>query len=130
MTKKKPLKKRTEIPFEHIGKPLLDQRSFNQRQFKYVLYAFCFLIICLGTGMLGYHFIGGLGWVSAYHNATMILSGMGEIDKMPTDAAKLFSGTYALVSGVVFLVTIAVMLSPILHRFLHKMHIEEPDDKE
>lgn len=127
-TKKKSAQKNT-IFFENTSKPLLDARSFYQRQLKFVLYAFCFLAIFLGIGMAGYHFIGDLRWVSAYHNATMILSGMGEIDKMPNDSAKLFSGTYALLSGVVFLVTIAVMLSPIVHRFLHRMHLEEPDEK-
>jgi hypothetical protein len=122
MARKKPI-------FEHTSKPLLDSQSFYQRQLKFVLYAFGFLAICLAIGMVGYHFIAGLDWVSAYHNSTMILSGMGEINHMPSDAAKIFSGTYALLSGVVFLVTIAVMLSPIVHRFLHIMHLEEPDDK-
>ncbi len=122
MTKKKPL-------FEHISKPLLDSRSFYQRQLKFVVYAFSFLAVCLGIGMIGYHFIAGLGWVSAYHNAGMILSGMGEIDKMPTDAARIFSGSYAIFSGVIFIITIAVMLSPIVHRLLHIMHIDETRDK-
>ncbi len=122
MAKKKPL-------FEHISKPLLDSRSFYQRQLKFVIYAFGFLAFCLGMGMIGYHFIADLGWVSAYHNAGMILSGMGEIDKMPTDAARIFSGSYAIFSGVIFIVTIAVMLSPIVHRLLHIMHIDEPRDK-
>jgi len=122
MTKKKTL-------FEHTSKPLLNARLFYRRQFKFMLYAFGFLAICLGIGVVGYHLSAGLNWVSAYHNASMILSGMGEIDDMPTNAAKIFSGSYALFSGVVFLVTIAVMLSPVVHRFLHRMHVEEPDDK-
>ena len=121
-------KKKNKILFEHTSKPLLDVRSFYQRQLKFMLYAFGFLGICLGIGMLGYHILAGFDWVSSYHNASMILSGMGEIDSMPSNAAKIFSGTYALLSGVVFLVTIAVMLSPIVHRFLHHMHVEEPDE--
>ncbi len=115
--------------FEHTSKPLLEARLFYRRQIKFMLYAFGFLAICLGIGMAGYHLIGRLDWVSAYHNATMILSGMGEIDTMPTKAAKIFSGSYALFSGVVFLSTIAVMFAPVVHRFLHIMHIEEPGEK-
>ena len=129
MTKKKPTALNRILPFEHTSKPLLDARSFYQRQLKFMLYAFGFLTICLGIGMVGYHSIAGLDWVSSYHNATMILSGMGEIDHMSTNSAKIFSGTYALLSGVVFLVTIAVMLSPIVHRFLHRLHVEEPDEE-
>jgi len=128
MTKKAAPKKTKLSHFEHTSKPLLDAQSFYQRQLKYMLYAFGFLGIFLAIGMVGYHFIADLDWVSSYHNSTMILSGMGEIDSMPSDGAKLFSGTYALISGVIFLVTIAVMLSPIVHRFLHRMHAEEPED--
>jgi len=115
--------------FEPAGKPLLDVRSFYQRQLKFILYAFVFLALCLGIGMVGYHLSTGMDWVSAYHNATMILAGMGEIDKMPTPGAKIFSGSYALFSGVVFLAAFAVMISPIVHRFLHSMNVEEPDEK-
>lgn len=115
--------------FEHASKPLLDTHSFYQRQIKFIFYAFGFLAVCLGIGMTGYHLSMGMDWISAYHNATMILSGMGEIDHMTNNAAKIFSGTYALFSGVVFLVTIAVMISPIVHRFLHIIQIDEPEEK-
>jgi hypothetical protein len=129
MAEKPTPKKKNKALFEHTSKPLLDARSFYQRQLKFMLYAFAFLAFFLGIGMIGYHILADLDWVSSYHNATMILSGMGEIDSMPTNTAKIFSGTYALVSGVIFLVTIAVMLSPIVHRFLHRMHVEEPDEE-
>ena len=121
--------KRKTYLFEHTNTPLLDTRSFYQRQIKFILFAFGFLAICLGIGMTGYHLSTGMDWISAYHNATMILSGMGEIDHMTSNAGKIFSGTYALFSGVVFLVTIAVMISPVVHRFLHRMHIDETDEK-
>ena len=118
-----------KILFEQTTKPLLDVRSFYQRQFRFIVYAFGFLAICLGIGMVGYHLTTGMDWISAYHNATMILSGMGEIDHMTNNTAKIFSGSYALFSGVVFLVTIAVMISPLVHRFLHIMHIDESGDE-
>ena len=122
-------KKKTPL-FEHTSKPLLDRRSFYQRQIKFILYAFGFLAITLAIGMVGYHVSTGMDWVSAYHNATMILSGMGEIDHMPSDAAKIFSGSYALFSGVVFLSTVAIMFAPAVHRFLHIMHIESTSNEQ
>jgi len=123
------MKKKKSLIFEHTSKPLLPARLFYQRQIKFILYAISFLAVCLSIGMLGYHLIAGLDWVSSYQNATMILSGMGEIDDMPSNGAKIFSGSYALFSGVVFLSTIAVMFAPAVHRFLHLMHVEEPEDK-
>ncbi len=131
MTKHAAKKSKKEIPpFEHVSMPLLDTDVFIRRQFKFTIIAFSFLALCLLIGMAGYHMFAGLNWVHSYHNATMILSGMGEIDDMPTNAARIFSGSYALFSGVVFLSTIAVLFSPVVHRFLHLMHVENADDKE
>ncbi|MEP6793115.1 MAG: hypothetical protein ABJB16_02225 [Saprospiraceae bacterium] len=128
MTKNAAKKSSKAVPlFEHVSMPLLDTRLFIRRQIKFTIIAFCFLALCLGLGMSGYHWIAGLNWVHSYHNATMILSGMGEIDDMPTNAARIFSGSYALFSGVVFLSTIAVLFSPVVHRFLHIMHVENDD---
>ncbi|MEO6133127.1 MAG: hypothetical protein ABIQ02_14895 [Saprospiraceae bacterium] len=121
--------KQSVLSFEHVKTPVLDVKLFIRRQIKFTLLAFSFLTLCLGIGVIGYHVFAHLDWISSYHNATMILSGMGEIDKMPSNAAKVFSGSYALFSGVVFLSTIAVLFSPVVHRFLHIMHVEEPQDK-
>jgi hypothetical protein len=58
----------------------------------------------------------------------MILGGMGPMNVLQTNAGKLFASFYALFSGIVFLVAIAVMLAPAVHRFLHRFHIEfDPD---
>jgi hypothetical protein len=82
-------------------------------------------VLPLGIGVLGYHYINDLPWMDALLNASMILTGMGPIDAMKTDAAKLFASFYSIFSGVVFLSTVAVFLAPIAHRFLHKLHVDE-----
>ena len=57
----------------------------------------------------------------------MILTGMGPVDKMTTNAGKLFAAFYALFSGVVFLSATAVILSPLFHRLMHRFHLAEDD---
>jgi hypothetical protein len=79
----------------------------------------------LTMGMCGYHFYERLSWLDALLNASMILSGMGPVNDMQTNAGKLFASFYALFSGVVFITSLAVLIAPILHRFLHKFHLEE-----
>lgn len=74
--------------------------------------------------MLGYHITGNLGWVDSFYNTCMILTGMGPVDPMPSDAGKIFASCYALYSGVAFLTTIAVVLVPVLHRIMHKFHFD------
>jgi len=81
----------------------------------------------LGLGVLGYHFIAGLGWVDSLLNAAMILTGMGPVNTLNSDAAKLFASAYALFSGVVFITATGILLSPMFHRVLHRFHIEERD---
>lgn len=75
--------------------------------------------------MVGYRYFANLNWVDCFFNASMILTGMGPANAMPDDAAKIFSGCYALFSGIAFLSTVAVLFAPIAHRFLHLMHLDE-----
>jgi TRAP-type C4-dicarboxylate transport system permease small subunit len=82
--------------------------------------------LCLGV--LGYHSIGGLPWVDALLNASMILGGMGPVDVLTTRSAKLFASAYALFSGVILLASVAVMIAPLVHRFLHRYHLELDED--
>ncbi|MCB0652553.1 MAG: hypothetical protein KDC85_14850 [Saprospiraceae bacterium] len=113
--------------FEHKSKPLLSKKQFHKRVFKYVLYSSFILGMSLGIGMVGYWYYADLNWIDAFYNASMILTGMGPANEMPDNAAKIFSGTYALFSGVAFLSTVAVLFAPIAHRFLHLMHIDDHD---
>ena len=78
----------------------------------------------LALGTLGYHTLGALGWVDALLNAAMILTGMGPVSPLRTASAKLFATFYALYSGIAFLSTVAVLFAPLVHRFLHRFHLE------
>jgi hypothetical protein len=81
----------------------------------------------LSIGVGGYHFIAQLPWVDSLLNASMILGGMGPVDTLSTRAAKIFASVYALFSGVVFIGSVGVFMAPVVHRFLHKFHLEEPE---
>jgi hypothetical protein len=39
-------------------------------------------------------------------------------------ASKIFASCYALYSGVAFLTSVAVIFAPVLHRFLHRFHMD------
>ena len=78
----------------------------------------------LGMGVLGYHLSEGLGWLDALVNASMILSGMGPVNELHNDTGKWFASFYALFSGVAFITSVGVMFAPVVHRFLHKFHLE------
>ncbi len=74
--------------------------------------------------MWGYHHYMHLGFADSLINASMILSGMGPVDHADTDGAKIFASLYAIYSGVAFISSMAFLFVPIVHRFLHKVHLE------
>jgi hypothetical protein len=57
----------------------------------------------------------------------MILSGMGPVKNLNSDAAKVFASCYALFSGVVFISATGIRLAPMFHRVLHRFHLEQKD---
>lgn len=115
------------LRLEHKTAALLPKRTFWTRVFWYTLFGNLFLSVCLGIGVVGYHLLAGLGWVDAFLNASMILTGMGPVDKLETDAAKLFASCYAIFSGVSFLTFCGVLFTPFYHRFMHRFHLDLGD---
>jgi len=111
--------------YEHKKQPLASRKVFLSRVAKNALIAFGILMICLLMGIVGYHFGGPMSWLDALHNASMILSGMGPVIEIKTVGGKLFSSFYALFSRVAFITNIGVLIAPIVHRFFHKLHLEE-----
>lgn len=111
--------------FEHHSQPLLPARGFLFRVLVYIGYALGLVLFFLSLGTLGYHFVVGLPWLDAVLNASMILSGMGPVDPITTEGGKVFASIYALLSGVVFAVTTGIIISPILHRVLHRLHLKK-----
>ena len=89
------------------------------------LLAALLVTVSLVVGMAGYHWLEGAPWLDAFVSASMLLSGMGPVGEPQTSAGKLFAGLYALYSGFVALISAAVLAAPVLHRFLHRFHIEE-----
>jgi hypothetical protein len=111
--------------YEHKSEPLLPFRRFLRRQITHVLIGLGIIGVSLSLGITGYHFLGQLAWIDALVNASMILGGMGPVDPLRTAAGKIFASLYALYSGVIFLVVVGIILAPIMHRLLHRLHLTE-----
>jgi len=82
----------------------------------------------LGVGVVGYHSLGGLPWIDALVNASMILGGMGPVDPITSNAGKFFASFYALFSGLLFIGAASVLLAPFVHRIMHKLHLDDDED--
>jgi hypothetical protein len=90
----------------------------------HVAFAFGLVGFSLLIGMAGYEYFENLPWRDAFLNAAMLLGGMGPVDAPKTDGGKLFAGFYALYAGLVLLVAVALLFTPLVHRMMHKFHWE------
>lgn len=100
----------------------LTRRQFLMRMGNHVAAAFVLMIASIILGMTGYMFFEHLSWTDAFLNATMLLGGMGPVNSPVTEGGKLFAGFYALYSGLFFIVSAAIILTPVMHRVLHRFH--------
>lgn len=110
--------------YEHRSEPLLARPQFMRRLAGHSLFALGVVAGSLGLGVLGYHGLEGLSWLDSLLNASMILGGMGPVDRLHTAAGKMFASFYALFSGMVFLVAAGILIAPLAHRLLHRLHLE------
>src|SRR2546427_8091838 len=115
--------------YEHRTHHVISRVEFVKRVVGHVIVATGVMVIGLGLGVIGYHYVAGLKWIDALLNASMILTGMGPVNEMVTTGAKLFASFYALFSGVVFLGIASVLVAPFAHRLLHRFHLEKQQNE-
>lgn len=111
--------------YEGKNQTLAPRSIFLRRMWRSIVISIVVLGVTLVIGMLGYHYLAPCAWIDAFHNASMILSGMGPVIFIDTFWGKIFSSFYALLSGLVFVTNIGLLLAPIFHRVLHQFHLDE-----
>ena len=110
--------------YEHHTQPLLSRRRFAGRVWQHFLIALAIVLVSLMLGMIGYHLLARFSWLDSFLNSAMLLGGMGPVGDIPTSSGKLFAGIYALYAGLVLIAASAVLLTPVLHRLLHGLHLD------
>ena len=120
--------KKRMLDYEARHQPLLSREAFVRRLAAHFLATVLFVGVSLLGGMAGYRYLEGMSWIDAYANAAMILSGMGPFSPLHTWSGKLFAGSYALYSGLAVIVAMGLILAPVVHRLLHRFHLQS--DKE
>ncbi|QDT72319.1 hypothetical protein [Lacipirellula limnantheis] len=114
--------------YESRNEPLLTRGAFARRLGVNLFVALLLIAASLLAGMAGYHHFESMAWIDAFANASMILSGMGPLVPMQTWGGKCFAGWYALYSGLALILVSGLILAPILHRLMHRFHLDTEDD--
>jgi hypothetical protein len=113
--------------FESNQEKLLPRHLFVWRLAGWCALAGAVVAVSLAVGIGGYHYLDGLPWVDSILNASMILGGMGPVDPMKSDGAKIFASVYALYSGLALIAVVGLLLAPVIHRLLHIFHIQNKE---
>ena len=125
--------------FERRQQPMVPIEVFRGRLIRNTLSAALMIAVSLLIGTLGYRWtshdpITGrtLGWLESLYNASMILTGMGPADQRdpPPRPEMWFATFYSIFAGVVFLVSVGVLIAPIAHRVIHHFNLEAEEDEE
>jgi hypothetical protein len=103
----------------------LPRGPFVARLLKHGAFALALVVVSLGFGIAGYMGFENLPFVDALLNSSMLLGGMGPVNPPATVGGKLFASFYALYAGLVFIVTAALLFTPVVHRILHRFHWDE-----
>ena len=117
------------MTFERRHDQLAPRSIFIKRLLAALAVALCLILFALMIGIAGYHILAGFNWVDSLLEASMILGGMGPIKELPNDTAKIFASIYALFSGLIFIGVMGIVLGPVVHRIMHKFHVDEKDVK-
>ena len=115
--------------FERRHERLAPVSVFVKRMAGSLAMALILIAVALLIGLIGYHWLARFGWIDSLLEASMILGGMGPINQLTGDAAKIFASIYALFSGLFFIGIMGIVLAPVAHRMLHKFHVDEKDLK-
>ena len=98
---------------------------FARRIVGHAMIAFAIVSFSIGLGMAGYCGFENLSPLDGFLNTAMLLGGMGPVNPPVTAAGKLFAGFFALYAGLAFIVTAALLFTPVLHRLMHRFHWSE-----
>ena len=85
-------------------------------------------VFSLTLGIFGYRIFEGMSYVDAFVNAAMLMGGMGPVGELHTTAGKIFAGCYAMYCGLVLIIAVGIVAAPLLHRFLHRFHLERESE--
>jgi len=107
---------------------LASRDVFYTRILRGAAYALVLVATSLAIGIAGYHGLEHMSWLDAFHQSALLLSGMGPVVDIKSAAGKVFDSIYALFCGVILLAATGLMFAPVIHRLLHRFHIEDAAD--
>ena len=77
-------------------------------------------------GTLVYRFLDDLPWSDSFLHACLVLGEHTPRRYPETTPGKIFAGMYVMYARMVFFSVIAILILPLVHRILHRLHLDTP----
>jgi hypothetical protein len=106
--------------------PLATRRVFLGRLARSLAWSAALIGTTLAVGVVGYRWTTTRSWSQALLDASMI-GGIGYIEHLETRSARIVASSDARFSGLVLGGAAGLVLGPILHRMVHKFHLEDAE---
>jgi hypothetical protein len=111
--------------YEHKNTPLISRKHFHKRLFNHVLLAVGMVILSLSVGVLGHIYFDDMPFARAVVASTTLMSGLGLSVLPDSTHGQVFASIYGILCSYIYIATSTIVISPILHRVLHKFHLDE-----
>ena len=116
--------------YESKRDPLLPQHIFLKRIFRHLLYAVLILLGIMILGVVGNLLFEPLSLHDAMFNIALTMTGSAPLLLPQSAGGKVFFSLYGILAGPIFMATIGLLIAPLLHRILHKFHLDGLDERE
>lgn len=115
--------------YEKLNERPITRHRFYKRLFFHFTLTLLLVTLSLAVGIVGLMYLEGMSFHKAFMHTAILLSGQGLVEKPVTEAGHWFMGVFGLYSGLIFLISLGVLMTPTIHRIVHKLHweVESPE---
>jgi hypothetical protein len=111
--------------YESKNNALITQSAFRMRMLFHVAAAVLLVVITLAVGIAGHVYFESMSPGRALVASITLTSGLGLSVIPQTTSGQLFVSLYGIFSGYVYIATSTIVIAPILHRLLHRFHLDD-----
>jgi hypothetical protein len=111
--------------YEKRTKTLIKRKQFYVGLLKHFLGILILIIFSLLIGVFGFMTFEDLTLSESFLHSSIMLLGLGVIEKPITQNRHIFVGIFGLYAGLVFIASFGILTSPVIHRIIHKFQWNE-----
>lgn len=115
--------------YEKRTEQAISNRQFIFRLLKHLLGILGLIVFSLLIGIAGFMIFEGLNLSKAFLHASIMLSGLGLLETPTTVKGHVFTGLYGLYAGLVFIASLSIIVTPVIHRIIHKFHWTDDEEE-